>query len=71
MMEGWRKEDPPTKKKFPVVIDVPEFLEELGMAKYATDVVKAFGDYALITLYYLLRVGEYTLHTRTEIGTSM
>ena len=32
IMEGWRKEDPPTKNKLPVVIDVPEFLEELGMA---------------------------------------
>ena len=31
MMEGWRKEDPTTKKKLPVGIDVPEFLAELGM----------------------------------------
>ena len=23
MIEGWRKEDPPTKEKFPVGIDVP------------------------------------------------
>ena len=54
MMEGWRKEDPPTKNKFPVVIDVPEFLEELGMAKNATEGVKAVGEYALITFYDLL-----------------
>ena len=60
-MEGWRKEDPPTKKKLPVGIDAPEFLEELGMDKYATEVVKAVGDCAVITFYYLLRVGEYTV----------
>ena len=31
------------------------------MAKDATEVVKSFGDYALITFYYLLRVGEYAV----------
>ena len=34
--EGRRKEDPPTKKKIPVGIDVPEFLAYLRMAKDAT-----------------------------------
>ena len=33
MMEGWRKEDPPTKKKIPMGIDLPEFLAEQGMKK--------------------------------------
>ena len=61
MMEGWRKEDPPTKKKLPVVIDVPEFLADMGMEKYATEMVKAVGDCAIITFYYLLQVGEYTV----------
>ena len=60
-MEGWRKDYPTTKNKPPVGIDVPYFLAELGMAKYATEVVNAVGNYALITLYYLLRVGEYTV----------
>ena len=36
MKEGWRKEDPPTKNKFLVVIDVPEVLAELGVSKNAT-----------------------------------
>ena len=40
MMEVWRKEDPPTKKKMPVVIDAPEFLEEFGMAKDVTEMIK-------------------------------
>ena len=57
MMEVWRKEDPPTKKIFPVGIDVTEFLAELGMEKYATEKVKAVGDCAVIACYYLLRVG--------------
>ena len=54
IMEGWRKEDPPTKKKLPVGIDVPYFLSELGMGKYATEMVKAVGDCAIIAFYYLL-----------------
>ena len=36
MMEGWRKEDPPTKKKLSVGIDVPNVLAGLGMEKDAT-----------------------------------
>ena len=61
MMEGWRKEDPPTKKKIPVGIDVPEFLAELGMEKYSTEMVKAVGDCAVNAFYYLRRVGECTV----------
>ena len=60
-MEGWRKEDLPTKKKLPAGIDVPEFLAELGIEKYATEMVKAVGDCAITAFYYLLRVGEYTV----------
>ena len=30
-MEVWRKEDPPTKNKLPVGVDVPELFSELGM----------------------------------------
>ena len=44
MMEGWRKEDPPTKKTFTVGIDVLAFLAELWMEKYSTEMVKAVGD---------------------------
>ena len=32
------------KNKFSLVIDVPEFLEELGVAKDATEVVNVVGD---------------------------
>ena len=61
IMEGWRKEDPPTKGKIPLGIDVPEFLAGLEMEKDATEMVKAVGDCAVITFYYLMRVGEYTV----------
>ena len=44
MMEGWKKEDPPTKKILPVVIDVTKCLSELGMEKDFTEMVKAVGD---------------------------
>ena len=64
MMEGWRKEDPPTKKKLPVGIDVPEFLAELGMSKNATDMVKAVDDCAVIEFYNFLQVGEYTVKNK-------
>ena len=57
MMEGFSKEDPPTKKNLPVGIDVPEFLADFGMAKDATETVKAVEDCAVILFYYLLRVG--------------
>ena len=52
-MEGWRKEDTPTKKKIPVGIDVPGFLAELGVEKDATEMVRAVGDCAVIAFYYL------------------
>ena len=60
-LDGWRKGDPPTQKKLPVEVDVPEFLAALGLADDSTEQVKAVGDQALIAYYYLLRVGEYTV----------
>ena len=60
-MVGWRKEYQPTKNKFPLGIDIPAFLDNLGMAKYATELVKVVGDYTLISFYYLIQVGKYTV----------
>ena len=57
ILDSWRKEDPPTNKKLPVGIDIPEFLAELGRDKDATEVLKAVGDLTLIAFYYLLRLG--------------
>lgn len=60
MMDGWRKEDPPTMKKHPVEADVPEFLATIGRQATATALQQAVGDLTLIAFYYLLRIGEYT-----------
>ena len=60
-IEEWNKEDPPPKKKFTVVIYVPECLAGLGTEKDATEVVKVVGYYTSIAFYNFLRVGEYTV----------
>ena len=61
MFAGWKKADPPTIKKLPVAIDVPELVSKVGMAHNANELDKAIGDLVLIAFYYLLRVGEYTI----------
>ena len=60
MLDGWRQEDPATKKKLPIESDVPEFMAELGRAEDATELSKAVGDCGLMAYYYILRIGEYT-----------
>ena len=42
------------QEKLPVGIDVPEFLEDMGTEEDATEMVKAVGDCAIISFYYLL-----------------
>ena len=61
MVEGYRKEDPPTLKKLPVEVDVPEVLAARGSLPYASETHAAVGDWAVIAYFYLLRVGEYTV----------
>ena len=58
MMDGWRKEDPPTTKKLPVEVDVPEYIATAGRQAGPTSCLRAIGDLCLIAFYYLLRVGE-------------
>ena len=69
-MDGYNKLDPPTKKKLPVEVDVPECIaagKTQGCAakrnkKYrSASLMAAIGDLCLITFYYLLRIGEYTV----------
>ena len=60
ILEGWKKEDPPTLKKLPVEVDIPEYIASLGNNITATELDRAVGDLTLIAFYYLLRVGEYT-----------
>jgi len=61
MLAGWRKMDPPTVKKLPVAIDIPELLVKFGHSPDANELDRAIGDLVIIAFYYLLRVGEYTV----------
>ncbi len=60
MMAGWKKEDPPTMKKLPVGIDVPEYISLCSLRPTSTEHDRAAADLILIAFYYLLRIGEYT-----------
>jgi hypothetical protein len=60
MLDGFRKQDPPTTKQLPVEADVPEFLVKHGRELEARELDRAIGDLTMIAFYYLLRIGEYT-----------
>ena len=59
-LDGWRKEDPATKKMLPVEADVPEFLMALAVVSGAKEKDKAEAELATIAFYYLLQLREYT-----------
>jgi hypothetical protein len=59
MIEGYNKQDPPTKKMLPVEANVPELLVEMGCGKSGSPHAQAIGDLLLILFYYLLGIGEY------------
>lgn len=61
MLDGWRKHEPPTIKKLPVEVDIPEYLADEGRLPNAPPLIAAVGDLVLIAFYFLLRVGEYTV----------
>jgi len=61
MIDGFAKDNPPTRKMLPVKSDVPELLVEMGYSKSGTAHTRAVGDLSLIAFYYLLRIGEYTI----------
>jgi hypothetical protein len=60
MLQGFEKSDPPTIKKLPVEVDIPEYISLCSLRPLATEKTKAVADLILIAFYYLLRVGEYT-----------
>ena len=66
MLTGWRKFDPPTKKMFPVLVDLPEFLCTQGYGKFASARENVAVDLTLIVFYYLLRAGDYTVKAFRE-----
>jgi hypothetical protein len=61
MFAGWKKEDPPTMKKLPIGIDIPEYISLCGLRPTATERDRAAADLILVAFYYLLRIGEYTV----------
>jgi hypothetical protein len=61
MIEEYSKQDPPTKKMFPVEANIPELLVEMGYGKSKSPHAQAIGDLSLIVFYYLLRIGKYTV----------
>ena len=62
MLDGFRKADPPTTKLLPVEDGVPEYLVKLGMSPEARELNRAIGDLTMIAFYYMLHIGEYTVH---------
>ena len=60
-LTGWRKDNPAIEKKMPVEADVPELLTEQARRPGATKLMRAVRDCALINIFFLLRVGTYTV----------
>jgi len=58
MIDGFSKDDPPTRKMLPVESDVPELLVKMGYGKLGTAHTRAVGDLALIAFYFLLRLAS-------------
>ena len=61
MLDGYRKVDPPTRKKLPVQADVVELLVDAAYQHGSKPGQQATADLSMIAFYYLLRVGEYTI----------
>ena len=49
------------QKKLPVEADVTELLIKMGYGNLGSIQLQAVGDLSLISFYYLLRIGEYTV----------
>jgi hypothetical protein len=59
MVEGFRREDPPSIPQLAVPISVPNACYKAGIQS-ANQKVRTSGCLVLVAFYYLLRVGEYT-----------
>jgi hypothetical protein len=69
MIEGYNKQDPPTKKMLLVKANVPALLGEIEYSKSGSQHAKAIGGLALIVFCDLLCIGEYTVkgkHNNTK-----
>jgi hypothetical protein len=61
MLDGYRKVDPPTRKKLPVQSDVVELLVDAAYHQGSKLGQQAVADLTMNACYYLLRIGEYTI----------
>jgi hypothetical protein len=62
MLDRYWKVNPAMRKKFPIQsADVPELLVETAYQQGTTQRQRATVDLTMITFYYLLRVGKYTI----------
>ena len=59
LIEGYRREDPPSTPQLALPIAVPEQCLKAGRQSN-NPYLKAIGELSIIAFYYLLRVGEYT-----------
>ena len=64
LLDGFRRDDPPTQPKLAIPLAVPLYL--LKAARSRGEREKAIADLALIAFYFLLRMGEYTYHKPSE-----
>ena len=59
LMEGFRREDPPSTPQLAIPVSVPNQCFTLAY-RTKNNHTRAVGDLAIIAYYYLLRTGEYT-----------
>ena len=64
LLEGYRREDPPTQPKLAIPLAVITFLLSGSHNKNARG--RAVANLDVIAFYYLLRVGEYTYHKKSD-----
>ena len=59
LIEGFKREDPPSTPQLAVPVSVPNQCFTLAY-RTKNEYLRAQGDLAIIAYYYLLRTGEYT-----------
>ena len=64
MFAGFRRDDPIPVPEIAVPVSVPQQCAMAGLSSAATPKDEAIEDLAIVSFYYLLRVGEYTQKRR-------
>ena len=52
MLDGWKKNDPPTMKKLSIKVNIPEYLIQMAMDTNAGESQKAIADLTIIARMY-------------------